>query len=175
MRVACLLDIDFEDSEFRGPHDALRKAGHEVTVIGLRAGKELAGKKGKERVTAEKGIDQVSAGDFDALLIPGGYSPDHLRADRRMVDFTRAFFTNERPVFAICHGPQLLMTARVVRGRRMTAWLTVQDDLSQVGADVVDEEVVVDRRLVTSRQPDDIPAFSREAVRMLETASAGRR
>jgi protease I len=175
MRVACLLDIDFEDSEFRGPDDALRKAGHEVTVIGLRAGKELAGKKGKERVTAEKGIDQVSAGDFDALLIPGGYSPDHLRADRRMVDFTRAFFTNERPVFAICHGPQLLMTARVVRGRRMTAWLTVQDDLSQVGADVVDEEVVVDRRLVTSRQPDDIPAFSREAVRMLETASAGRR
>jgi protease I len=175
MRVACLLDVDFEDSEFRGPHDALRKAGHEVTVIGLRAGKELAGKKGKERVTAEKGIDQVSAGDFDALLIPGGYSPDHLRADRRMVDFTRAFFTNERPVFAICHGPQLLMTARVVRGRRMTAWLTVQDDLSQVGADVVDEEVVIDRRLVTSRQPDDVPAFSREAVRMLETASAGRR
>jgi protease I len=175
MRIACLLDIDFEDSEFRGPHDALRKAGHEVTVIGLRAGEELAGKKGKERVTAEKGIDQVSAGDFDALLIPGGYSPDHLRADRRMVDFTRAFFTNERPVFAICHGPQLLMTARVVRGRRMTAWLTVQDDLSQVGADVVDEEVVVDRRLVTSRKPADVPAFSREAVRMLETASAGRR
>jgi protease I len=92
-----------------------------------------------------------------------------------MVDFTRAFFTNERPVFAICHGPQLLMTARVVRGRRMTAWLTVQDDLSQVGAEVVDEEVVVDRRLVTSRKPDDIPAFSREALRILETASAGRR
>jgi protease I len=175
MRVACVLDADFEDSEFRGPHDALRKAGHEVTIIGLKAGKELAGKKGKERVKAEKGIDQVSAGDFDALLIPGGYSPDHLRADRRMVDFTRAFFTNERPVFAICHGPQLLMTARVVRGRRMTAWMTVQDDLNQVGADVVDEEVVVDRRLVTSRQPDDVPAFSREAVRMLETASAGRR
>jgi protease I len=175
MRIACLLDIDFEDSEFRGPHDALQKAGHEVTVIGLKAGKELAGKRGKERVTAEKGIDQVSAGDFDALLIPGGYSPDHLRADRRMVDFTRAFFTNERPVFAICHGPQLLMTARVVRSRRMTAWLTVQDDLSQVGADVVDEEVVVDRRLVTSRKPADVPAFSRAAVRMLETASAGRR
>jgi len=92
-----------------------------------------------------------------------------------MVDFARAFFTNERPVFAICHGPQLLMTARVVRGRRMTAWTTVQDDLDQVGADVVDEEVVVDRRLVTSRKPDDVPAFSREAVRMLETATAARR
>ena len=114
----------------------------------------------------------MSAGDFDALLIPGGYSPDHLRADRRMVDFTRAFFTNERPVFAICHGPQLLMTARVVGGRRMTAWMTVQDYLRQGRCrDVVDEEVVVDRRLVTSRKPDDVPAFSREAVRILETAS----
>ncbi len=174
MRVACVLDSDFEDAEFRRPCDALRQAGHEVTVIGLRRGAELTGKSGKERTTAERWIDQVSAGDFDALLIPGGYSPDHLRADRRMVDFTRAFFTNERPVFAICHGPQLLMTARVVRGRRMTAWITVQDDLSQVGADVVDEEVVVDRRLVTSRRPDDIPAFSREAVRMLESASVGR-
>jgi protease I len=171
MRIACLLDSDFEDSEFRGPYEALRRAAHEVTVIGLEAGRKLTGKQGKETVTADRGIDQVSAGDFDALLIPGGYSPDHLRADRRMVDFTRAFFTNERPVFAICHGPQLLMTARVVGGRRMTAWTTVQDDLSQVGADVVDEEVVVDRRLVTSRKPDDVPAFSREAVRMLETAS----
>ena len=175
MRVACVLDSDFEDSEFRGPYDALRRAGHDVTVIGLGKGTELLGKQGEERVTTERGIDDVSAGDFDALLIPGGYSPDHLRADRRMVDFTRAFFTNERPVFAICHGPQLLMTARVVRGRRMTAWLTVQDDLSQVGADVVDEEVVVDRRLVTSRKPDDVPAFSREALRVLESASAGRR
>jgi protease I len=171
MHVACVLADDFEDSEFRGPFDALRNAGHDVTVVGLKAGTELRGKKGKERVTADRGIDQVSAGDFDALLIPGGYSPDHVRADRRMVDFARAFFTNERPVFAICHGPQLLMTARVVRGRRMTAWMTVQDDLSQVGADVVDEEVVVDRRLVTSRKPDDVPAFSRAAVRMLETAT----
>ncbi|TMD92416.1 MAG: type 1 glutamine amidotransferase [Chloroflexi bacterium] len=175
MRVACVLDVDFEDSEYRGPRDALAKAGHEVTVVGRMAGTKLTGKKGKEKVTTDVGIDDVSAGDFDALLIPGGYSPDHLRADRRMVDFARAFFTNERPVFAICHGPQLLMTARVVRGRRMTAWTTVQDDLDQVGADVVDEEVVVDRRLVTSRKPDDVPAFSREAVRMLETATAARR
>src|SRR5579872_6156722 len=83
MRVACVLDVDFEDSEFRGPHDALTRAGHEVTVIGLEAGRKLTGKRGKEKVTADRGIDQVSAGDFDALLIPGGYSPDHLRADRR--------------------------------------------------------------------------------------------
>lgn len=175
MRVACLLADDFEDSEFRVPLDALRSAGHEVTVIGLEAGRELTGKRGEERVQTEKGIDQVSAGDFDALFIPGGYSPDHLRADRRMVDFARAVFTDERPVLAICHGPQLLMTARVVRGRRMTAWETVQDDLVQVGADVVDNDVVVDRRLVTSRKPDDLTAFCRESLNVLEHAPAARR
>jgi protease I len=175
MRVACLLDSDFEDSEFRGPYDALRDAGHEVTVIGLEAGKELAGKQGQERTRAEKAIGDVSPDEYDALLVPGGYSPDHIRIDRRMVEFVKAFFTRERPVLAICHGPQLLMTARVVRGRRMTAWPTVQDDLSQVGADVVDEEVVVDRMLVTSRKPSDIPAFNREAVRVLQAAPAGRR
>jgi protease I len=175
MRVACLLDSDFEDSEFRQPYDALREAGHEVTVIGLEAGKELTGKQGKERTRAERGIGEVSPDDFDALLVPGGYSPDHIRADQRMVEFATAFFTRERPVMAICHGPQLLMTARVVSGRRMTAWRTIQDDLSQVGADVVDQEVVVDRMLVTSRQPSDIPAFNREAVRMLEAAPAVRR
>lgn len=175
MRVACLLDSDFEDSEFRGPCDALRDAGHEVTVIGLEAGKELVGKQGQERTQVERAIGDVSADEYDALLVPGGYSPDHLRIDRQVVEFTRAFFTSERPVLAICHGPQLLMTARVVRGRRMTAWPTVQDDLSQVGADVVDEEVVVDRMLVTSRKPSDIPAFNRESVRMLQAAPAGRR
>jgi deglycase len=175
MRVACLLDSDFEDSEFRQPYDALREAGHEVTVIGMEAGRELVGKQGQERVRAEKAIGDVSPDDYDALFIPGGYSPDHIRGDRGMVEFTRAFFTRERPVLAICHGPQLLMTARVVDGRRMTAWQTVQDDLRQVGADVVDEEVVVDRMLVTSRKPGDIPAFNREAVRVLEAAPAGRR
>ena len=175
MRIACLLDTDFEDSEFRKPYDALRDAGREVTIIGLEAGKELAGKKGHETVRAEKGIDQVRPVEFDGLLIPGGYSPDHLRADARVVEFTRAFFTDERPVFAVCHGPQLLMTAGVVKGRRMTAWKTIQDDLRCCGADVVDEEVVVDRMLVTSRQPSDLEAFSGEAVAMLDRVPAARR
>lgn len=175
MRVACVLADDFEDSEFRGPYDALRLARHEVCVVGLESGRTLTGKRGEERVPVEKAIAEVTADDFDALLIPGGYSPDHLRADRRMVDFTRAFFTDDRPVLAICHGPQLLMTARVVRGRRMTAWHTVQDDLVQVGADVVDNDVIVDRRLVTSRKPADIAAFCRESLNVLEHAPAGRR
>jgi protease I len=175
MRIACVLDVDYEDSEFKQPYDAFRKAGHEVTIAGLKAGKELRGKKGEVTTKAEAGIDQVGPEQFDALLIPGGYSPDHLRSDPRMVGFTRAFFEADKPVFAICHGPQLLITARVVKGRKMTAWKTIQDDLSQVGAHVVDQEVVADRNLVTSRQPSDIPAFIRESLKLLEKVPVGSR
>jgi protease I len=175
MRIACLLDTFFEDSEFRKPYDRFSQAGHEVTVIGFEAGKELQGYRGKEKVRTDKGIKDVQPDQFDALFIPGGYSPDHLRIDRNMVAFTKAFFDRERPVFAVCHGPQLLITARVWKGRRMTAWPTIQDDLSQLGADVVDEEVVVDRNLVTSRKPDDLDAFTRESLRLLQQQPAATR
>ncbi|MEA2646846.1 MAG: protease [Chloroflexota bacterium] len=172
MRIACLLDRDFEDSEFQQPYDAFRDAGHLVTIVGLKAGAELAGKKGHVKATTDAAVADVSAADFDALLIPGGFSPDHLRAHDEVVAFTKAFFTDERPVMTICHGPQLLITAGVVKGRRMTAWKTVADDLRQVGADVSDEEVVVDGSLVTSRKPDDIPAFVRESLRVMERVGA---
>src|SRR3989441_9395137 len=175
MRIACVLDVDYEDSEFKGPYDAFRKAGHQVTVIGLRAGKELNGKKGEGTTKAETGIDQVRPNQFDALFIPGGYSPDHLRANPKMVAFTKAFFDAGKPVFAICHGPQLLITARVVKGRKLTAWQTIQDDLQQVGANVVDQDVVVDKNLVTSRKPADIPVFIRESLKLLEKVPVGAR
>lgn len=165
MRIACLLATGFEDSELRVPYDRFREAGHEVVIIGKKAGEELAGKQGKEKVRAEKGVDEVHAEDFDALFIPGGYSPDKLRADRRMVELTKAFAN--KPIFAVCHGPQLLMTAGMVEGRTLTAWQTVQDDLKHTGAKVVDEEVVVDRNLVTSRKPDDLEAFARASLRLL--------
>jgi protease I len=172
MKIACVLDSGFEDSEFQEPYDAFQRAGHEVVIVGLEAGKELRGKRDNVRVSADRGIDEVSDADFEALLIPGGYSPDHLRANEDMVMFTRAFFQNDRPVFAICHGPQLMMTARVVENRRLTAWKTIQDDLRQLGSDVVDEEVVVDRNLVTSRQPSDMPAFIRESLAVMEKVPA---
>lgn len=168
MRIACILDSDFEDSEFKQPYDAFLKEGHRVTVIGLQPGKELKGKKGQVTTKAEKGIDEVTPDQFDALFIPGGYSPDHLRANPKVVQFTKAFFDSSKPVLAICHGPQLLMTADVVKGRKLTAWQTIQDDLKKVGANVVDQEVVVDGNLVTSRKPDDIPAFIRESSKLLE-------
>lgn len=172
MRVACIVDSDFEDSELQGPCEALRRAGHEVVIVGKEAGGELVGKRGQVRVAVDVGLDTADPADFDALLIPGGYSPDRLRADERAVRFARAFFDRPRPVFAICHGPQLLITADVVRGRRMTAWKTIQDDLRKLGADVVDADVVVDGLLVTSRQPSDVPAFSREAVALLQRVGA---
>lgn len=169
MKIACVLAPDFEDSEFRVPFDRFVAAGHEVTIVGLSEGAELAGKKGKEKVTADMGIEAARPEQFDALFIPGGHSPDALRADERMVAFTKAFAS--KPIFAICHGPQLLLTAGMVSGRTMTAWKTVQADLKLAGAHVVDREVVVDRDLVTSRKPDDLDAFTRESLKLLSSGS----
>ena len=176
MRVACVLSEGFEDSEFQRPYDGLRQGGHVVTVLGNEAGAKLLGKAGKVTATVDSTVDAVAPDQFDALLIPGGYSPDHLRAEVKWVDFVKAFFALDRPVFAVCHGPQLMISAEVVKGRRMTAWRTIQDDLRQIpGVTVVDEEVVVDGNLVTSRQPDDLDAFVRESLALLDRVPAGSR
>jgi protease I len=172
MKVACLLANGFEDNEFRKPYDALREAGHDVVIVGLEAGEKLDGYKGIEKgVTVDKSFSEASPDDFDALLLPGGHSPDRLRAQQPAVDFVRAFFEADKPVAAICHGPQLFLTADTFKGHRMTAWKTIQGDLRLAGADVVDQEVVVDRNLVTSRQPSDIPAFIRETLQLLQVPS----
>ena len=171
MRIACVLAEGFEDSEFKKPYDAFRDAGHDVTIIGKKKGEKITGKNGKEKAKADLAIDEADADEFHALFIPGGHSPDMLRADPRFVEFTRDF--DDRPILAICHGPQLLMTAGMVNGKKLTAWKTVQGDLRSTGANVVDEEVVVDGNLVTSRQPDDIPAFIERSLALLaEGASA---
>ena len=160
-KIACLLGPEFEDSEFRVPYDDWKKAGHRIDVIGARAGEELSGKKGKERFRAEKSIDDVSPDDYDALFIPGGHSPDHLRADGRFVDFVKRFDGSGKPILAICHGAQLFLSAGIVRGRTLTAWKTVQADLAAAGAHVRDEPGVHDRNWITSRNPGDLDAFSR--------------
>lgn len=168
MKIACVLAQGFEDSEFRVPYDRLKKEGYQVDVIGLEAGEELRGYKGREKVKAEKGIDEVDAEDYDALLIPGGQSPDHLRVDLRMVDFVKAFDQAGKLVAAVCHGPQLLIAAHLVKGRTLTAWQTIQDDLKQIGAVVKDEPVVTDRNWITSRKPDDLTQFSEAIVDHIE-------
>jgi protease I len=166
-RVACVLSEDFEDSEFRVPYDRLRAEGYQVDVIGPEAGQELKGKRGRERIKADKGIGEVKAEDYQALLVPGSYSPDHLRIDRRFVEFARAFDAQHKTVAAVCHGPQLLMTAGLVKGRTLTAWPTVQEDLRLAGARVKDEPVVVDRNWITSRKPDDLKVFTDAIVERL--------
>ena len=174
MKIACVLGPLFEDSEFKEPYEALRAAGHDLTIVGQEAGAELEGSKGKVKTTVDRSFSDVKRDEFDALLIPGGSSPDKLRADDEAVSFVKAFMRSGKPVFAICHGPQLLLSADEYKDHRMTAWKTVQGDLKKAGANVVDEEVVVDRNLVTSRQPSDIPAFIRESLKVLEQALARR-
>ena len=174
MRIACVLGQGFEDSEFRVPYDRLKEEGYQVDVIGVKAGEELKGYKGKEKVNVEKSIDQVKAEDYDALLIPGGQSPDHLRADRRMVEFVKKFDHAGKPIAAVCHGPQLLIAAHLVKGRTLTAWQTIQDDLRQIGATVKDEPVVRDRNWITSRKPDDLQQFSEELERSESGVDANR-
>ena len=172
MKIACVLGPLFEDSEFKDPFDALHAAGHKVTIVGLEAGAVLEGSKGEVKATVDKAFRDVSPTDFDALLIPGGSSPDKLRAHDAAVTFVKSFMTAGKPTFAICHGPQLLLSADEYKGHRMTAWKTVLGDLQKAGADVVDQEVVVDRNLVTSRMPEDIPAFIRESLKVLERVPA---
>lgn len=167
-KVAVLITDEFEDSEFTSPAEVYKRAGFEVVTIEKQAGNVVKGKKGEAEVTIDRSIDDVSPAEFDALLLPGGHSPDTLRGDERFVTFTRDFVSSGKPVFAICHGPQLLISAEVVRGRKLTAVKPIVIDLKNAGADFYDQEVVVDNnQLVTSRTPDDLPAFNREALRLL--------
>jgi protease I len=168
-RVAILLGQAFEDSEFKIPYDRLKADGLEVDVIGREAGEELKGDKGKVTTQATKSIDQVRADQYDALVLPGGYSPDKLRADERFVRFVQEFDKTGKPLAAVCHGPQLLITAGLVKGRTLTAWKTIQEDLRQIGANVKDEPVVRDRNWITSRKPDDLEKFSDALIQALKS------
>jgi protease I len=167
-RIAMIADDMFEDAELRQPLDRLREAGHEVVLVGLAAGKQITGKRGHEKVTVERSAEEVSAADFDALVIPGGYSPDKLRTSRPMVAFTRAFFDQGKLIAAVCHAPWMLIEADVTEGRVVTSWPSLRTDLINAGARWVDREVVEDGNLVTSRKPDDLPAFTRAILRRLE-------
>jgi protease I len=173
-RIAFIVDKDFEDSEFRVPYDSVRQAGHEAVIIGVEAGKELKGKKGKEVLQADKAVKDVSAKDFDALVIPGGYSPDHLRMDVGIVGFVRDFFQADKPVAAICHAGWLLVEADIVEGRTLTSWPSIKTDLLNAGASWVDREVVEDGNLITSRNPNDLPAFQEALLRQVSQGIAPR-
>jgi protease I len=165
--IAVIITDMFEDSEYSEPAKAFKKAGHRLVHVGLKAGETVKGKKDGTPVVIDKAVRNVSVDDFDALLIPGGYSPDKIRVDENAVKFARDFVNSGKPVFAICHAAQLLITADVLRGRTITGWKSVVQDIKNAGAHYVDEKVVVDENLVSSRQPSDIPEFVAAALKKL--------
>lgn len=166
-KVAVIITDLFEDSEYSKPAEAFKKAGHQLVHIGLKAGETVHGKKQQTPVKIDKAISAVAASDFDALLIPGGYSPDKLRAHEEPVQFTREFMKSGKPVFSICHAPQLLITADVLKGRKITGWKSVVQDIKNAGAEFIDQEVVEDGNLISSRQPADLPAFIKASLAKL--------
>jgi protease I len=173
-RIAFILADDFEDAEFRVPYDRVKQAGHEAVIIGLEAGEPVKGKKGEEVITPEKAVRNVSSREFDALVIPGGYSPDHLRMDIDMVGFVRDFFRADKPLAAICHAPWMFVEADIADGRTLTSWPSLRTDLINAGARWVDREVVEDGNIITSRNPGDLLAFSEALLRQVDHGIARR-
>ena len=169
-RIAILATKGFEESELVEPRSKLAAAGATVHVISLKHGEIRAWKAGSwsTHVSPDKIIDEVTVGDYDALLIPGGkINPDLLRADPRAVAFVRAFAQSGKPVGAICHGPWLLIEAGLLRGRRATSYHSIRTDMKNAGAEWIDEAVVVDGNLITSRRPDDLPVFIATVARLV--------
>ena len=170
-KVAFIVDEMFEDSELRVPYERVKEAGHEPVIVGLEKGKKLEGKKGDETITADVSIDEVSSGDFAALVIPGGYSPDKIRTNEGMVALTKELHEAGKPVAAICHAGWMLAEAGIVKGRTVTSWPSIKTDLINAGAEWVDQEVVEDGNLITSRKPDDLEAFSKALLSQIEQSS----
>src|SRR5919205_738548 len=171
-RVAILVEDGFEDRELTGPRDALEAAGATVTIVGPTAGAEFRGKRGEAVVTAGLAAGSARLKDFDAIVIPGGYAPDKMRMRHAMVDLAREAMDAGKPVAAICHGPQLLISANVLRGRTLTCWPSIAVDVKNAGGLYVDKPVVEDGNLITSRKPDDVPLFSDAIVRALTRVHA---
>jgi protease I len=159
-KVAMLVEDGFEDTELTGPLEALRAAGIAVTLVGSAAGAEYRGKRNGTVVKSDIAAGAARAGDFDAVVIPGGYAPDKMRMRHAMVDLARDLMEAGKPVAAICHGAQVLISANVLRGRTLTCWPSIAIDVKNAGGLYVDKPVVTDGNLITSRKPDDVPMFS---------------
>jgi len=163
-KIAVIIDDYFEDSEYTEPVNSFKEKGHEIVHVGIEKGKTVKGKKKQTPVTIDEGVNTVKEADFDALLIPGGYSPDRLRVYESAVGFARDFMKKDKPVFSICHGPQLLISADVIQGRTLTGWTSIVQDIKNAGGSFIDKSVVVDGNLVSSRNPGDLPDFIQTAL-----------
>ncbi|OUM93047.1 type 1 glutamine amidotransferase domain-containing protein [Caldibacillus debilis] len=166
-KVAFLLANNFEDSEMKNPYEAVKNAGHEAVIIGLEKGAEYSGKKGTVSYRADLGASEAKADEFDAVVIPGGSAPEALRVNDDIVRFVKDMDRQGKLIAGICHGPQVMISADVLKGKAATCYIGIRDDVKLAGADYRDEEVVVSGNIVTSRTPKDEPAFIREILARL--------
>lgn len=166
-KVAILSENGFEESELFDPYNRLKEEGADVHIVSSKSG-EIKGMKDHEwskKIKVDKTLDEVSGSDYNALVLPGGViNPDALRGNKKAVEFVQHFSKENKPIAAICHGPQTLIDAEAVQGKKMTSFGSIRKDLENAGANWVDEEVVVDNGLVTSRKPEDLPAFMDKMV-----------
>jgi protease I len=166
-RIAILAEQDFEDVELMEPLKAMKEAGAQIFIVGSGSQTSYQGKRGKATIKVDIDADKVRAEDFDAVIIPGGYAPDKMRLHQPMIDLVRKAHDLGRVIAAVCHGPQLLISAGIVSGRRLTSWPSVAIDLKNAGAIWVDEPLVKDGNIITSRRPSDLPVFNRAIIQAL--------
>jgi len=165
-KIAILLDTAYQEMEVWYPYYRFQEAGAECAFVGAEAGKIYHSKIGYP-ATAELSYDAVTADDFDGVVIPGGYAPDYIRRHAKALQFVRDMDAQGKLVASICHGAWVLCSAEILKGRRATCFFAIKDDVIHAGADYVDAEVIVDSNLVTSRKPEDLPAFCRAAIKVL--------
>jgi len=165
-KVCFLLADNYEDSEMVNPYNAIKEAGHEAVIVGLEKETELKGKKGAS-YTSEAAIDQVHANDYDAVVIPGGSAPEALRVSDQVVEFVKQANEQGKIIAGICHGPQVMISADILKGKNTTCFIGIRDDVKNAGSHFTDQEVVVDGNIITSRTPKDEPAFIREILNKL--------
>ncbi|HSA78880.1 MAG TPA: type 1 glutamine amidotransferase domain-containing protein [Nitrospirota bacterium] len=172
MKALVISADNFEDTELLVPYYRLQEEGIDVDVASMRKG-TIKGKHGYE-VAVTKTLSEVNPDEYDILVLPGGKAPEAVRKQQKAVEIVQHFFHKNKPVSAICHGPQTLITAGLLKGRRATCYRTVAEEMKAAGAFYEDREVVVDGNLVTSRQPSDIPAFMRETLKMIKRSKEPR-
>jgi protease I len=166
-RIAILAEEDFEDAELMEPLRAMKDAGASVVIVGSGSKKSYKGKRGSAEVTVDTTADKVEASQFDAIIVPGGYAPDKMRLHQPMIDLVRKAYAEGKIIAAVCHGPQLLISAGIVKGRRVTSWPSVAVDLKNAGAVWIDEPMVKDGNIITSRKPADLPKFNEAIIEAL--------
>ena len=166
-KMIILAEQMVNDQEFWYPYYRLKEAGAEVVVVGSGSAEVYTGKAGTQ-IKVDKGAGQISSSDFDGIVIPGGYAPDMMRRYPEMVQLVRALFEARKTVAAICHAGWMLASAKILKGRTVTSFFAIKDDLIHAGAIWVDQDVVVDGNLITSRKPDDLPAFMRAVIDALK-------